>query len=99
MHIAARLSTLPSTCVVLTSPRSFTSTATIIDASILSIRENAALTHYCNLLIGCSSGITWLSTSTAGNFLPMVQLLDPNAAFMNAPSVDFERYNIQHKGL
>ena len=57
-------------------------------------RENAALTHYCNLLVGCSSGITWLSTSTAAKVLPMIQLLDSNAYFLNAPSRDFLRYGI-----
>ncbi len=35
----------------------------IKDASKLSFRENAELLKYCTLLIGCSSGITWLSTS------------------------------------
>jgi hypothetical protein len=45
-------------------------------------------------LIGCSSGITWISTSTAAKMLPMLQLLDPWASFRNAPSEDFNRYGI-----
>jgi len=47
----------------------------IIDGSILSFRENAELTKYCSLMIGCSSGISWLSTSTWAKPLPMVQLI------------------------
>lgn len=47
----------------------------IIDGSILSFRENAELTKYCALLIGCSSGISWLSTSTWAKPLPMIQLI------------------------
>jgi hypothetical protein len=94
MRLAYKIALLPSTCIILTSANSFKSNNTIIDASTLSLRENAALTHYCSLLIGCSSGITWLSTSTAAKQLPMVQLLDPQAYFINAPSVDFRRYGI-----
>lgn len=89
----------PSTCVILSSANAFTSTRNIIDASPLKVRENAALSHYCDLLIGCSSGITWLCTSSAGKMLPMIQLLDPNAMFLNAPSRDFNRYGIEHQGL
>jgi hypothetical protein len=65
----------------------------------LSVRENAELTHYCSLLIGCSSGITWISTSSAGKQLPMLQLLDGQAFFRNAPSVDFARYGINDEEL
>lgn len=52
-------------------------TADIIDGSTLSWRENAELTTYCDLLIGCSSGITWLNTASAGGKIPMLQLLRP----------------------
>jgi hypothetical protein len=99
MAVAKRITALPATCVILSSANKFESTNSIIDASVLSVRENAALTHYCSLLIGCSSGITWLSTSTAAKFLPMLQLLNANTIFINTPSVDFKRYNIVHNGL
>lgn len=99
MKLASRITSLQSTCVILSSANSFPSTKEIIDASRLTIRENAALTHYCHLLIGCSSGITWLDTSSAARFLPMVQLLDPYTAFLNAPSVDFDRYGIPAEKL
>lgn len=99
MAVAKRIVLLPSTCIILSSANKFESTANIIDASTLSVRENAALTHYCSLLIGCSSGITWLSTSSAAKFLPMLQLLNAQAYFINTASVDFKRYNITHNGL
>jgi len=50
-------------------------TRQVIDASSLTYRDNAALSHYCTGLVGCSSGITWLTTSTAGQLLPMLQIL------------------------
>ena len=95
MQIAVRLTeTNQDIAVILSSAVSFISTDNIIDASSLSVRENAALTHYCHLLIGCSSGLTWLTTSSAANMLPMLQLLNPQAMFINAPSEDFKRNNI-----
>lgn len=97
--VAERIVKVPGTCIILSSANSFTGTENVIDASSLSVRENAALTHHCNLLIGCSSGITWLSTSSAAKQLPMLQLLDPQAYFRNAPSTDFERYGLPVNGL
>jgi len=94
INLSKKITQLPETCVILTSANKFNSTATIIDASELSIRENAALTHYCHLLIGCSSGITWLSTSNAAKQLPMIQLLNPDAPFRNIPSEDFKRFGL-----
>jgi hypothetical protein len=97
MRVAEKITQLPGTCVILSSGNSFSSAEKIIDASSLSVRENAELTHYCSLLIGCSSGITWVSTSSSAKQLPMLQLLDPQAFFRNAPSVDFARYGISAK--
>jgi len=99
LNLAKRISDITGTCVILSSAQSFTGTDKIIDASSLSVRENAELTRYCNLLIGCSSGITWLSTSTAAKQLPMLQLLNGQACFLNSPSVDFKRYGISDEGL
>jgi hypothetical protein len=48
----------------------------IIDGSTLTFRENAEITHYCNLIIGCSSGISWLATSNWAKPLPQIQLLN-----------------------
>lgn len=47
----------------------------IIDGSALRFRHNAELTRSCTLLVGCSSGITWLATSDWAAPLPMIQLL------------------------
>jgi hypothetical protein len=92
--LAQKITSSADTCVILSSANRFESSGKIIDASTLSVRENAALTHYCNLLIGCSSGITWLSTSSAAKQLPMIQLLSSGAYFSNTPSVDFSRFGI-----
>lgn len=98
-HVARELTKDPDTCVILSSARKFASTPQIIDASELTIRENAALTHHCHLLIGCSSGITWLNSSSAGKQIPAIQLIDPQARFLNAPSEDLRRYGTGNNGL
>lgn len=99
MKISKLLTEDENVCLILSSANKFAGTKNIIDASTLSIRENAGLTHHCSLLIGCSSGITWLTTSTAAKFLPMLQLLNADAAFINTPSTDFNRFGIKHNGL
>jgi ADP-heptose:LPS heptosyltransferase len=50
----------------------------IIDGSSLTFRENAAFTHYCDFFIGCSSGISWLCTSTAAKSLPKILVINDN---------------------
>lgn len=75
---AARLLTkkCPDVYVILSSNIPITtSDARIIDGSVITLRENAELTKYCSLLVGCSSGISWLCTSDWAKPLPMVQLL------------------------
>lgn len=67
---------VPDLCVIISSNDPVSSPdERIIDGSALSFRENAELTKYCTLLVGCSSGISWLSTSDWAKPLPMVQLL------------------------
>jgi hypothetical protein len=68
----------------------------ILDASALSFRENAALSHHCTLFVGCSSGITWLLTSDAAKPLPMVLFLSPRAKASGFASV---AYDFAHWGL
>jgi len=99
MKISEALTSRKENCVILSSANSFSSSDSIIDASILTVRENAALTHFCTLMIGCSSGLTWISTSSAGKQLPMVQLLNAKTDFVNLPSVDFKRYGIVYENL
>ena len=64
----------------------------IIDGSTLTLRETAALTFYCTHLIGCSSGITWITTSDSAKLLPMIQLVNPNTDWVNPVSRDFQRH-------
>ncbi len=53
----------------------------IIPANEISLRENVALSHYCSLLIGCSSGVTWACTSEEAKRVPMVQFLNRAKGF------------------
>ncbi len=71
----------------------------IIDASRLSFRENAELTKHCTLLVGCSSGISWLGTSDWAKPLPYVQLLRGNAHLPNSFLHDHERRGLPTDGL
>jgi hypothetical protein len=64
-----------STVILSSNTRIATSHERIIDGSILSIRENAELSKYCTLLVGCSSGISWICTSDWAKPLPTIQVL------------------------
>ena len=61
-------------------------------AANLSLRENAELTKYCSLLLGCSSGITWMATSDWANRLPMLQFLKRGKGFTFASVAYDHRY-------
>jgi hypothetical protein len=73
----------------------------IIDASILTYRENAELSKYCTLLVGCSSGITWLLTSDWAKKIPTVQFLKEDTIGFQFASVkyDFEYWNLDTSGI
>jgi hypothetical protein len=71
----------------------------IIDASSLSFRENAELTKYCTLLIGCSSGITWLATSSAARPLPMIQFLDKGYKLFAGIAYDHQLWGLDHNHI
>jgi ADP-heptose:LPS heptosyltransferase len=66
----------------------------IIDASSLSFRENAELTKYCSLLIGCSSGISWLATSDWAKKLPMIQLLKSDKSMYASFTYDHKYHGL-----
>jgi cephalosporin hydroxylase len=70
--------------------------AQVVDASCLTYRENAALARHCTGLVGCFSGITWLTTSTAGKALPMLQILTKSNGVFRWGSVamDFRRLRL-----
>jgi tetratricopeptide (TPR) repeat protein len=61
----------------------------IIDGSILTLREMAELTKYCTLVIGCSSGISCISTSTWAKPLPMIQMLSSQCAMFASLAYDY----------
>jgi ADP-heptose:LPS heptosyltransferase len=93
--IADDIVTAGDTAVILSSgSKVLHDNEAVIDGSVLSLRETAALTHYCTLLLGCSSGITWISTSDAAKQLPMIQLLNAKTTWVNPVSRDFERFNL-----
>ena len=63
----------------------------VIDGSVLSWRENAELTKYCKLLIGCSSGITWINTSTWAAKIPMLQAITESYGWsVTTASVEYD---------
>lgn len=100
MMIAADIVQHNDAAIILSSANKINSgQANIIDGSVLSLRETAALTHYCSFLLGSSSGITWISTSDNAKQLPMVQLLSPDAVWINPISRDFERFGFSTDGL
>ena len=70
--------------------------AQVVDASCLTYRENAALARHCTGLVGCFSGITVLTTSTAGKALPMLQILTKSNGIFRWGSVamDFRRVRL-----
>jgi ADP-heptose:LPS heptosyltransferase len=89
------IQTNPNVYVILSSQQSSKiKNERIIDGSPLTLRETAYLTKFCNLLIGCSSGITWASTADGAKQLPSVQLLDKHAYIFNSPVLDHERFGI-----
>ncbi|MBU0729469.1 MAG: hypothetical protein KKE17_07520 [Proteobacteria bacterium] len=79
LNVARKLiSEIPNACVILSSNIPIDSKdKRIIDGSVLSFRENAELTKYCTLLVGCSSGISWICTSDWAKPLPMIQIINP----------------------
>jgi len=64
----------------------------IATASHLTLRENAELTKYCTLLVGCSSGITWIATTDWAKRLPMIQFLRRGIGFAFASVAYDHRY-------
>ncbi len=72
----------------------------IIIANTLSFRENAELTKYCSLLVGCSSGITWIATTDWAKRLPMIQFLRRGIGFTFASVVyDHEYWGLTTSGI
>jgi len=82
---------LPDTAVILASAIAVDSgDDRIISSDVLSFRDHAELSKYCNLLVGCSSGITWLCTSDWAKPLPTIQLLLGSTSVYASMVHDFE---------
>ena len=93
--IAESIASRSNTAIILSSAHKIDHpNKAIIDGSSLSLRETAAVTHHCSMLLGCSSGITWITTSTAAKLLPMVQLFNADSIWQNPISRDFKRFNL-----
>ena len=84
-------------CILLSSSQRLESDdPRIIDASVLRFRENAQLTQYATLFVGCSSGITWLSTSDCAKRLPTIQLLRRATSIYASMVHDAQYFGLPH---
>lgn len=82
---------LPDTIIILASAIPVNSgDERIISSSNLSFRDHAELSKYCSLLVGCSSGISWLCTSDWAKPLPTIQLLAASTSVYASMIHDFE---------
>jgi len=91
------ISKSPEKAIIISSSEGIkTKSKQIIDGSGLSFRQQAEITKYCSLLIGCSSGVTWLSTSNWAKKLPMIQILDRNSVYFAGVAYDFQLNNIEN---
>ena len=66
----------------------------VIDASGLTFRENAELTKYCDLFVGCGSGISWLATTGWAKKLNMVLIINQANAALPSMIYDHEYLNL-----
>ena len=98
------LSKNPNIKFILSSNQPFISrNPNIIDGSSISWRENAELANYCNLMVGCSSGISWLCTSQWTKALPFIQIINPHfnreKILSASMKIDFRYFGIDTKNL
>jgi hypothetical protein len=100
-EVAKRVTDLhQNVCFILSSHKTIVSnTKQIIDASALTFRENAELSKYCTLLIGCSSGITWLCTSEWSKKLNSMQIINKNAFPFAGVAYDFKLWNMDSRHI
>ncbi len=85
------LSVQKDLAVILSSNKKIDTTCSrIIDGSALTFRENAELTKYCSLFIGCSSGISWITTTDWAKPLPKIIMTDYSARLFSSMVYDHE---------
>lgn len=101
LEVARKLvANVPDVCVILSSNKQISSYhERIIDGSALSLRENAELTKYCNLLVGCSSGISWICTTDWAKPLPMIQLIKSDSIWFNSVVCDHEEFGLPSESI
>jgi hypothetical protein len=71
----------------------------ILDGSPLTLRETAELTKYCSLLVGGSSGVSWIATSDWAKPLPMIQLLRSDAFWFASVLLDYQQWRLPTENL
>ncbi|MCW3111502.1 MAG: hypothetical protein JWQ09_6008 [Segetibacter sp.] len=85
------LRTQKDLAIILSSNKKIASASpAIIDGSVLTFRENAELTKYCTLFIGCSSGISWLTTTDWAKPLPTIIITDYSSRLFTSMVYDHE---------
>jgi len=100
VKIASDLVFQNNVCFIISSSQSIKADYShIIDGSVLTLRENAELTKHCDLLIGCSSGISWISRSTWAKRLPMIQLMNPETLIFNSFILDHKKFNLDFSDI
>jgi len=89
------LQLVPDTAFILSSRQPINAgDPRIIDASTLDFRANAELTKHCSLIAGCSSGISWLCTSSWAHPLPMIQMLKRSTSVFASMIHDAEYFRL-----
>lgn len=71
----------------------------IFNASVISFRENLELINNCDLLVGCSSGITWLTICESAKPIPSIQLLSQDSDLFAGVHFDFEINKIDNSHI
>ena len=96
LNIAAQIVKMnSSTCVILSSNQDLEIVDEhVFSAKSLTFKENSELINYCTLLLGCSSGISWLSTSDYCKAIPTIQFLNYKVPWFNSLKFDFKINNI-----
>ena len=89
--------------IILSSAKSFLSKDDrIIDGSEVTWRGNAELAKYCDLFVGCSSGITWLLNSNWCNPIKTIQVIDPiyfNGKLSASVKLDYIYFGMDESNL
>jgi len=96
LQIAKKITSKNSdTCFILSARKPMESLSRgIFDASALTFRENTELTRYCTLLVGCSSGITWLCSSDWAKKINTIQLIDESYGVFTGVAYDRELWGL-----